>query len=83
VGQACVHLNSIPVNQTVGTSTDCSSLILADMSQVVVGVSRDVELMVSTEFAFDKDQVALRVTARYDIGLPNPAAVVVTAGVRP
>lgn len=74
--------NNIPVNQTVGTSTDCSSIILADMSQVVVAISRDVELMVSLDYAFAADQVALRVTARMDIGLPQPAAVVVTTGVR-
>lgn len=75
--------NSIPVNQTVGTSTDCSSIILADMSQVVVATSRAVELMMSVDFAFDKDQVAIRVTSRYDIGLPQPTAVTVTTGVRP
>lgn len=75
--------NSIPVTQTAGSSTDCSSIILADMSQVVVAVARDIELMVSLDYAFAADQVAIRVTARYDIGLPQPTGVVVTTGVRP
>lgn len=74
--------NSVPITQTVGTSTDCSSILLADMSRVVVGQSRAVELMMSVDYAFNTDQVALRVTARYDIGLPQPAAVVKTVGVR-
>jgi HK97 family phage major capsid protein len=74
--------NSVPITQTVGTSTDCSTILLADMSRVVVGQSRAVELMMSVDYAFNTDQVALRVTARYDIGLPQPAAVVKTVGVR-
>jgi hypothetical protein len=53
------------------------------MSQVVVAVARDVELLVSLDYAFAADQVAIRVTARYDIDLSQPTAVVVTTGVRP
>ena len=75
--------NSLSVAETKGSSSDCSSILLADMSQVVVGVSRQVELSVSEDFKFDTDQVALRVTARYDIGVPHPTAVTLTDGVRP
>jgi HK97 family phage major capsid protein len=75
--------SNFSITQTVGTSTDCSTILLADMSQVVVGVSRQVELQMSTDYAFGNDQVALRVTGRYDIGLPQPAAVVKTVGIRP
>lgn len=75
--------NSLSVAETKGTSSDCSSIILADMSQVVVAVAREVELSISEDFKFDTDQVALRVTARYDIGVPHPTAVTVTDGIRP
>jgi HK97 family phage major capsid protein len=79
-----VHIsNSLSIAETKGSSSDCSSIILADMSEVVVGVSREVELMISEDFKFDTDQVAVRVTARYDIGVPSPTAVTVTSGVRP
>lgn len=39
-------------------------------------------MQASEDFAFDKDQVALRVTCRYDIGVPQATAVTVTSGVR-
>lgn len=74
--------NSLSLTETKGTSTDCSSIILADMSQVVVAVARDVELMVSEDFKFDTDQIAVRVTARYDIGVPQPTAITITDGIR-
>jgi hypothetical protein len=38
---------------------------------------------VSEDFKFDFDQVAVRVSCRYDIGVPQPPAVVLTDGVRP
>lgn len=75
--------NSLSITETSGTSTDCSTLILADMSQIVVGVARAVELMISEHYAFNADQVAVRATCRYDIGVPQPTAVVLTSGVRP
>lgn len=75
--------NSLSITETVGTSTDCSTMILADMSQIVVGVARAVELMISEHFAFNSDQVAVRATCRYDIGVPQPTGVVLTTGVRP
>lgn len=75
--------NSLSIAETKGTSLDCSSIILADLSQVVVAVARNVELMVSEDYAFNADQIAVRVTARYDIGVPQPTAVVLTTGVRP
>ncbi|MQA14989.1 MAG: phage major capsid protein [Pseudonocardiaceae bacterium] len=81
---APVHIsNSLSITETVGTSTDCTAILLADMSQVVVASSRQIELSMSEDFAFDSDQVAVRVTCRYDIGVPQPTAVVVTEGVRP
>lgn len=63
----------------VATSTNVPSgtLLLADMSQVVVGRSQDVVVQMSTEFAFDSDQTALRVTARFDLGVMNAEALVV------
>lgn len=75
--------NSLSITQTVGTSTDTSSIVLADMSQVIVAVARDLEVLVSEHYAFNADQVAIKVTCRYDIGACNPAAIVVTTGVRP
>ncbi len=75
--------NSLSITETVGSSTDCSTILLADMSEVLVGVAREVELVISEDFKFDTDQIAVRATARYDIAVPQATAVVKTVGVRP
>jgi HK97 family phage major capsid protein len=75
--------NSLSITETVGTSTDCPTILLCDNSQVLVGVSREVELVVSEDAYFATDQVAIRATARYDIAVPQAAAVVKTVGLRP
>jgi HK97 family phage major capsid protein len=81
-GVKVLSTTNLPVNVTVGTSTDCSPVILADMSQVVVGRRQDVEVKMSEDFAFDKDVVTLRVIARTDIAPINAQAVVRMDGVR-
>lgn len=74
--------NHIPNDETRGTSNDCSTVLLADMTQVVVARRQDVELAYSNEYRFDYDQTAIRVVARYDIAAVNPEAVVIIGGVR-
>lgn len=79
-----VYLSSqIPTTETVGTSTDTSHVILADMSQIVVGQRKQVEVALSSDYAFNADQTAIRVLGRFDIGVLNAAAVYVMLGVRP
>jgi HK97 family phage major capsid protein len=75
--------NSLSITETVGTSTDCSVILLCDTSQVVVAVARDLEVLISEHYAFNSDQVAVKATCRYDIGVPQPTAVTLTTGVRP
>jgi HK97 family phage major capsid protein len=75
--------NSLSITETVGTSTDCSTMLLCDMSQVLVAVAREVEVVVSEDYAFNTDQIAIRATARYDIAVPQATAIVKTVGVRP
>lgn len=74
--------SNIPTNLTVGQSTNNSLGILADMSQVLVGRRRDVELMMDTSLYFHYDQTALRVVSRVDMQVGNAAAVVVMTGLR-
>jgi HK97 family phage major capsid protein len=73
---------NLPSAQTVGTSTDCSTVILADMSQVVVGMRQEVELTMSRDYAFNADQTAIRLIARTDVQPINAAATVVINGLR-
>ena len=53
------------------------------MSQVLVGQAKNIELAYSTDYAFNADQTAVRVIARFDIGVVNAAALMVMTGVRP
>jgi HK97 family phage major capsid protein len=82
-GKPVYFSNNIPITQTFGTANNASSLLLADFSQVVVAEARGLELMISEDYAFNTDQIAVRATCRYDIGLPQPTAVVKTTGLLP
>ena len=67
---------NISITETTGTSSDTSYAILVDMDQVLVAQRKQVELTMSTDYAFNADQTALRVVARYDLAAPNPKAIV-------
>lgn len=73
---------NMPSAQTVGTSTDCSTVILADMSQIVVGMRQDLQIQMSQDYAFNADQTAIRLIARTDVQPINAAATVVITGLR-
>ena len=80
-GVPCFSTTNIPVNQTQGTDTDSSTILLLDRSQVVIGRRKQVEISYSEHFAFDADQTAIRLVARYDIQAINPEAIVKIIGV--
>ncbi len=71
----------IPRNGGVGTNE--SRIILADMGQVAVGRDLDPSVVLLSETYADFDQVGIRVTARWDIGLLNAQGVVVLNAVTP
>ena len=73
---------NISITETVGTSTDCSYALLACMDDVIVARRKDVEVLFDQSYAFNSDQVAVRAIARMDLGIANPAAVVLTTGIR-
>ena len=73
---------NVSITETVGTSTDCSYALLVDMSQVIVAQRKQVEVLFDSSYAFNADQTAVRAIARMDLGVPNPAAVVLTTGIR-
>jgi HK97 family phage major capsid protein len=73
---------NLPSAQTVGTSTDCSTVILADMSQIVVGMAKELQVEMSRDYAFNSDQTAIRLIARTDVQPVNAAATLVINGLR-
>ena len=53
------------------------------MTQVAVASDNTTSIAILDQLYGDFDQVALRVTARWDIGLLNPEGVVVLTGTLP
>jgi HK97 family phage major capsid protein len=81
-GQPVWITTNITAAETVGTSTDCSWVALADMSQIVVAQRKQVEIEYDRSYRFNYDQTAIRAIARFDIGTINAAGIVLTTGVR-
>ena len=69
--------------QTVGTSTDCTTVIIGDSSQVLILERQGVELMASPHVYFTTDELAVRATARSAVAILQPTAVTLLTGVRP
>ena len=76
--------SAVPVTQTQGTSTDCSSVIAGDFSQLIIGLRHDVRLQVLNERYFaDNGQIAFLATMRVDVQVEHPAAFAKLVGIRP
>jgi HK97 family phage major capsid protein len=74
---------TIPINVTVGTSTDTSYIITADWSNLLVGIRTDFTLrFLGERYLADNLQYAFLAYLRADVQLAQPAAFVVDTGVR-
>jgi HK97 family phage major capsid protein len=74
---------TIPINLTVGTSTDASYVFTGDWSQLLVGVRTDFNLrFLGERYLADNLQYAFLAYLRADIQVGQPAAFNVDTGVR-
>jgi HK97 family phage major capsid protein len=79
-----VFLSSqISIAQTEGTSTDCSYILVADMTRVVVVRRNQVIVLYDPFTRSANDQVAILSTTRWGFGVIDETAVEVIRGVRP
>lgn len=74
-GEAAYQLFGIPV--TVTNKLPKGQAVLADMNQVAVVRDIDPQVTVLTERYAEFDQVGIRVTTRFDMGLIHPEGVIV------
>ncbi|MFI8510481.1 phage major capsid protein [Streptomyces sp. NPDC085460] len=74
--------NQIPINLTVGTSTDCSEVYTGQWDQLYFGMRTGPMFIQLVERYADVGQVALMVWMRGDIALAHGEAFVVDTGVR-
>ena len=64
-----------------GGGSDESTIVLADMTQIVVAQDLDISVEFLTERYAEFDQTAIRVVSRWDLGLLEPAGIVKLTGV--
>jgi HK97 family phage major capsid protein len=74
--------NQVPINLTVGASTDCSEVYTAQWDQLLVGVRTQLTIRFLEERFMDQLQYAFLAYLRGDVQLAQPAAFVVDLGVR-
>ena len=73
----------VPINLTVGTSTDTSEVYTAQWDQLLIGVRTQLNVQFLRErFLVDNLQYAFLAYMRCDVQLAQPAAFVVDTGVR-
>lgn len=73
---------SIPITQTSGSNTDCSSIIFGDSSKVVLVERGGVEIMFSEHLYFATDELAIRAINRSTVAVLIPASLSIVTGVR-
>ncbi|QEU91372.1 phage major capsid protein [Streptomyces kanamyceticus] len=72
----------VPVNLTVGSSSDCSEIYTGDWSQLAIGIRTEFRIEFLRERYADNGQVAFLAWLRGDVQLLQPSAFVVDVGVR-
>jgi HK97 family phage major capsid protein len=73
----------VPINLTVGTSTDTSEICTAQWDQLMIGVRTQFNLQFLRErYLADNLQYAFLAYLRADVQLAQPAAFVIDGGVR-
>jgi HK97 family phage major capsid protein len=73
----------VPVNLTLGTSTDTSDAFVGQWDELMLGVRTNLEIEFLRERYADNGQVAFLAWFRGDVQLAHPAAFNVVRGLRP
>jgi HK97 family phage major capsid protein len=82
-GIARLVTKQVPINLTVGTSTDCSEVYTGQWDQLMIGIRTDFQLLFLRErYLADTLSYAFLAYLRADVQLAQPAAFAVDTGVR-
>lgn len=77
-----IATSQIPDNLTVGTSTDCSEIYLADYSNMYFAMRESVSVQLLSELYAASGEIGFACHVRADVVLTYPAAFSVVTGVR-
>lgn len=75
--------SAVPVNQTHGTATNASPIILGDFSQLLIGVRTQLRIEVMREAFADTLEYAFLAHLRADIAVAQPKAFAIVKGIVP
>ncbi len=74
--------SQIPVNLTVGTSSDCSELYIGDFTRMYFLIRENVSIQLMREHFSTTGELGFLCHARLDVVVPYPKAFAVVTGVR-
>lgn len=84
VGIPVFLTTQLPVNLTVGTSTDCSHILLGQFDEAIIGERLGMEFAIDQSgTAFEYYQSWIRAISRLDFALRTPEVFCKVTGVRP
>lgn len=83
VGLPSLVTTSIPINQTQGTGTLCSTIIAGDFSQLLIGIRQELRIEVLRELFAANHQYAFVAHLRADIAVAHPESFCKLTGILP
>ena len=81
-GVKLLQTSQLPINQTVGTSADCSEIYLGDFTKLCICMRESLNVQVLTETYAGNGQIGFMCHARVDLAVQYPQAFCVVSGVR-
>lgn len=80
-GIPIISTTSLPINETQGTSTAASSILMGAFSEVYVGMRTQLQISVLSEKYADNGQVGFVCWLRADVAVARPAALARISGI--
>jgi HK97 family phage major capsid protein len=77
-----LQTTSIPVNQTQGTSSDASTVLVGNFAELLIGLRQEITIDVSNQSHLNTYEVAFVASLRADIALVHPASFARIVGLR-
>jgi len=77
-----LQTSQLPINLTVGASSDCSQIFLGDFTKMFICMRESLNIQVLTEAFADYGQIGFMCHARLDIAVQYPQAFCLVTGVR-
>lgn len=83
VGLPSLVTTSVPITQTQGTGTNCSTIITGDFSQLLIGVRQELRIEVIRELFAQNHQYAFVAHLRMDVAVAHPESFCKLVGILP